>query len=549
MDRPQLKAALLATLGVLFAGLLTAPAGAALSAETMLEPTTVVVIDLQLPQASIEALEDEPDEYVQGTMAVYETDGTPAGVADQPVAPGTITVGIRLKGSLGSFRNLDGKAAFKVKFNEFVKGQKFLGLKKLTLNNMVQDPSMLRESLAYPAFRGAGIPAPNTGYAYVYLNGIDYGVHLNLETMDDVALEKRFGPFADPQHLYEGGPFFDLIAADLHEFEVDEGDDEDLGDLEALIAAAAAATPSFSERLAPVADLEEMRRFWAAERYVGHWDGYSGTNVNNYYLYSDPDGVFQMLPWGTDQTLRFSSLPFVGAGGILFEQCLAEQACEAAYLEDLEAVAASTTALDLKPLAKALAAQLAPWQAQEITESERAPFGAKTIAAEVGKTLEFIARRPGALAKWLESGELPEEPEEGEEDDEGEGGEGGKPVFGPPQADRPSAPPPAVSTRLGLDRSQLGRGLLIARPAVSAAGMISLLGEVGPAESRRRACATGPKQVAAGEPILHCRLGGAVRARLATGPLSLRLTVSLYPDPGGPAHDVTRLVRLPRQAS
>lgn len=542
MDRAQLRAALLGALAVLFGGVLTAPAGAALSAETLLEPTTVVVIDLELPQDSVEALEAEPDEYVEATMALYETDGTPAGVAADPVAPGPITVGVRLKGSTGSFQGLDGKAAFKVKFNEFVKGQKFLGLKKLTLNNMVQDGSMLRESLVYPAFRAAGVPAPHTGYAYVYLNGIDYGMHLNLETFDDLALEKRFGEFDDPQHLYEGGPHFDVTAEDLDEFEVDEGDEEELGDLEALIAAADADAPSFSSRMLPVADLEEMRRFWAAERYLGHWDGYSGQNVNNYYLFSDPEGVFQMLPWGTDQTLRFWGFPFVGAGGLLFEDCLAEEACMEAYREDLEAVAESTTALDLVPRAEALAAQLAPWQAKEIAESEREIFGAKTIAHEVGRTIEFLERRQAALVTWLETGELPVEPEPEPEPEPEE------PAV-PPDRDRP-APPlvPAVSTRLGLDRSQLGRGLLIARPEVSAAGAISLLAEFGPPQAPRRACAAAPKRIPAGGTVLHCRLTEAARTRLARGPFSLRLTVSHRPAGGGPSDDVTRLVRLPRQA-
>ncbi|MDX6622147.1 MAG: hypothetical protein QOE75_79 [Solirubrobacterales bacterium] len=539
MDRAQLKPALLATLALLFGGVLTAPAGAALSAETLLEPTTVVVVDLQLPQPSVEALEAEPDEYVQGTMALYETDGTPAGIAPDPVVPGPITVGVRLKGSTGSFRDLHGKAAFKVKFNEFVKGQKFLGLKKLTLNNMVQDASMLHESLVYPAFRAAGIPAPHTGYAYVYVNGVDYGMHLNLETMDDLALEKRFGEFDDPQHLYEGGPFFDVTAADLAKFEVDEGDEEELGDLEALIAAAAADSPSFSSRIAPVADLDEMRRFWAAERYLGHWDGYSGLNVNNYYLYGDPEGVFQMLPWGTDQTLQLWSYPFTGNGGLLFDQCLAEEACLAAYLEDLEAVAESTSALALTPRAEALAAQLAPWQAQEIAESERELFGASAIAAGIDQLLEFLDRRPGVLAKWLDSGEPPAEPDPEEEE----------PAVEPPKREQPAPPdPPAVSTRLGLDRSQLGRGLLIARPAVSAAGTISLLAELGTPEGRRRACAAAPKQVGAGGAVLRCRLTDGVRSRLARGPLGLQLTVSHQPAGGGPAHDVTRLVRLPRQA-
>ena len=87
-----------------------------------------------------------PTEYYDATFSLTTAGGT----------YGPLAVGVRLKGGLGSFRPLAGKAAFKVKFNHSVAGQRFLGLKKLTLNNMVQDKSMIHETLAYaPSERSA----------------------------------------------------------------------------------------------------------------------------------------------------------------------------------------------------------------------------------------------------------------------------------------------------------------------------------------------------------------------------------------------------------
>src|SRR6185369_3124743 len=116
-----------------------------------------------------------------------------------------LTVGIELKGNLGSLRRVSEKAAFKIKFNKYVKGQSFLGLEKMTLNNMVQDPSMVHETTTYQAFHDMGVPAPHTGFAYLTVNGKSYGMHLNIETQDAQSLENEFGvPFAAPQHLYSG---------------------------------------------------------------------------------------------------------------------------------------------------------------------------------------------------------------------------------------------------------------------------------------------------------------------------------------------------------
>ena len=178
--------------------LLPAVAAADDPAAALYQPNRVDVIKLIVDPTELAKLEAEPDEYVKGTFSLAETNGTPAGVgAFSPPR----NVEVRLKGD-ASFKDLSGKAAFKLKFGE---AEAFMGLRKMTLNNMVEDPSMIHETLSYAAFGAAGVPAPRTSFAYVEVNGLDYGLHLDLETLDKIALEKRFGPFKKPpQHLYEG---------------------------------------------------------------------------------------------------------------------------------------------------------------------------------------------------------------------------------------------------------------------------------------------------------------------------------------------------------
>src|SRR6476646_6107331 len=267
----------------------------------LFDPGRMHVIKLSLPQKSWDALEEDRDKYQPGTFSLAETDGTPDGVG--PFSP-SVDIKVKLQGS-ASYRPLTDKSAFKIKFE----AAPFRGLRTMTLNNMVEDRSMIHETLAYTAFRGAGVPASRTGYAYVYVNGKDFGIHLNIEAFDEVALERIFGSF-DPeiQHLYEGENAADVHPGGAGQFEVDEGDDEDLGDLEALIAAVNSSGPTpWAERVAAAADLEEMTRMWATEKYIGQWDGYAGQQgdswlPNNYYLYSSPSGRFQMLPWGNDES-------------------------------------------------------------------------------------------------------------------------------------------------------------------------------------------------------------------------------------------------------
>lgn len=376
------------------------------AAAGMYRPDTVDVVYLTLPPASITALNADPDEYVEGTFSLAETDGTPTGVG----APSTpITVEIRLKGQLGSARSLAQKAAFKIKFPK--KGP-FQGLRKMTLNNMVQDASSIHEALTYRAFRAAGVDASRTGYAYVYVNGTDYGLHLNLENVDDIAVEKRIGDF---EHVYEGaygvdvqtapGPTPAEVSTTAEAFEIDEGDEDDLGDLEALIASVnSAAGGDWSRRVEALADLKQMTRMWAVEKYAGHWDGYSGIasgayQPNNYYLQSDAEGWFRLLPWGVDQTWQ-DHLGFDGDAGVLFDRCLADDSCAAMYRRSLREAGEAIDAAELDDLAVDLAALVQPWVTKEQANS-RHEYSLAQFQNEVQGTRNFLASRSGELAAWL----------------------------------------------------------------------------------------------------------------------------------------------------
>jgi hypothetical protein len=288
-----------------------------------------------------------------------------------------------------------------------VPGQRFLGLKTLTLNNMVQDRSMIHEFLAYEVFRSAGVAASRTGYVYVRVNDQDYGLYLNLETLDDVMLPRWY---ESTHHLYEGEPLYedlphceaaiDVSPGNAGAFSVEEGDEGDLTDLEALIAAVNG-DGDFSNRVQSVADLRQLTRMWAVEKYIGHWDGYAGPvpacdQPNNYYLHSDSAGLFTMLPWGTDQTWD-RRLPFDGNAALMFNECLNDASCFALYVDAVRDVRSLIGGLDLDSRAASTAALLAPWQEQD----PRREYSLEDIQTAVGATRDFLAVRPSDADAWL----------------------------------------------------------------------------------------------------------------------------------------------------
>lgn len=537
IDRAFARLIVVAALACCLGMLALLPAtGAADDAEAVYDSGTVSVIDLQLPPAAIEALKADPEgAYQKGTFSFAQSDGSPDGVGPFS-APQEVEV--RLKGS-ASFRPLTGKAAFKFKFP---KSGPFRGLRKMTLNNMVEDPSMTHETLAFALHRALGVPAARTGFAYLTINGVHYGLYLDVENYDNVAMAKKLGAFdGDVQHVYEGENGADLKPELVGDFEVDEGPDA-ISDLEDLAAAVNEAGPEpWSTVVGPHADLEEMTRMWAAEKYSGQFDGYAGgpgsDHPNNYFLATGPDSLFRMLPWGQDETWKEDNhLPFDGPAGLMFEKCLADSGCEAAYVGALEDVQVTVPQLKLDTLAVCTAEMLAPWQRIEEEESTRFEYDAGEIADAVAETRTFIASRPDELADFLgDAG--PAQP---------------APVDSCP-AEEPEVPlvtslvqmGPLTEQRVAAKAGTLGR---IARKGkrlqVSvfspAAGPLKLTARI--AGRRGALVCSSRTTVGAGTSTLPCRLSRAAVEALEEGPLRLVVSVRIPTDP----EPLTRRAHLPR---
>ena len=354
-------------------------------AAALYDPANVAQIDLTVSDEAEQSLLADPSTYVDATFRL-----TVAGLVFGPKP-----AEVRLKGHT-SFRPFDRKAALKVKF---AKANRPFGLKSLTLNNMVQDPSMIRETLGYEVMRAAGVAAPRTGLAYVRVNKQGYGLYLNLETYDDVMLERLF---ATMQHLYEADdPGVDVAPGGASTYEMEEGDEDDRSDLEALIAAANATGGDWSDGMAGVADLDEMTRMWAAEQYIGHWDGYSvrsGPNApSNYYLHSDAAGVFTMLPSGLDQTFDLQH-PFPGSGdGVLVARCLADASCLQSFRANLGEVSAAADAMGIGTRLDVISATVAAWRPC----ADREHAGDARWQAAVTGARAFVRDRRAAVATYL----------------------------------------------------------------------------------------------------------------------------------------------------
>lgn len=303
----------------------------------LFDPLVVNDVNLQLPQSSWNALAADwyqgPDpgqsNQVSWQLATATFQVLRNGV-NETVGP--FQVGVHFKGGWGSRRNWDSKPSFKIKMNFVVPTQRLFGLKELTLNNEVQDASMLHETTAYRLARLAGLQVPRTGYMNVVVNGINYGLHLNIETYNK-QLFKRYG--IPTSHSYEGAYWDDLVIGQYEAMQMHDGDTSNRNDLAAVstINSEASTNAVWYSKITTVVDMKQLVLDWAIERYTEHWDSYSWTIHNNYFVNFDEDSMMTMHPWGMDQTFNGAGVTMLdtNGSGLMFQRCVALEACLGLY--------------------------------------------------------------------------------------------------------------------------------------------------------------------------------------------------------------------------
>lgn len=113
-------------------------------------------------------------------------------------------VGIRGKGntSLSTVASMDSdRYSFKIEFDQYDQTKSYYGLDKLCLNNLIQDSTMMKDYLTYTMMGEFGVNAPLCSFAYITVNGEDWGLYLAVEGIEDGFLTRNYG--TDHGNLYK----------------------------------------------------------------------------------------------------------------------------------------------------------------------------------------------------------------------------------------------------------------------------------------------------------------------------------------------------------
>jgi spore coat protein CotH len=258
-------------------------------------------------------------------------------------------VGIRSRGK-GS--RSGEKPGLLIDTNKYVSNQEFHGLKKLVLDNVIQDASFLHEPLAYQVFEAMGIASPAISYTRLTVNDEFWGVYWLIENIDKNFLAARVGDKEGNLFKYEyledyrftekqGDPrtYLSIFQPETHE------DDPDPTALAEFIRVTNTAPDAgFAATVAPFVDVDKFLTYIAVENAIAGQDGFIGIQgMNNFYIYQFTGQTkFQIIPWDQDTTFVSGNWPVSDRldTNVLTKKLLADPVKKAFYLAQIKAAAA-----------------------------------------------------------------------------------------------------------------------------------------------------------------------------------------------------------------
>ncbi len=138
-------------------------------------------------------------------------------------------IGIRAKGntSLSNVSQMDSdRYSFKLEFDQYDSTKSYYGLDKISLNNIIQDNTYMKDYLVYRMMGEFGVAAPLCSYVYITVNGEDFGLYLAVESIEESFLQRNYGndygELYKPDSMSFGGGRGNGKDFDFSEFENNE---------------------------------------------------------------------------------------------------------------------------------------------------------------------------------------------------------------------------------------------------------------------------------------------------------------------------------------
>ncbi|MCI0364541.1 MAG: CotH kinase family protein [Phycisphaerales bacterium] len=269
------------------------------------DPFNLVTLNLTIDPTDWETVQNDETNDLE-VPAMFWADGE---------AP--ILISVRKKSSQ-AFGEVPGfvKVALKLDINQYVNGQMWHGLRKLSLENG-SDSDVVSEGLAWHLHRmaagpeGYGYSAALASWVRVIINGIDTGLYTSVEQRDKRLLQNRNLWVSDQTWLYKVG--------EKNGFTLEEGGPLDSPTVTELCYSpfadpSSCPTPDLATELPPLVNMDGILTLMAVDSFTANPDAML-THGKNFFFADFTWGGHKRLyfPWDTDSVFTdFNSSIYSG---------------------------------------------------------------------------------------------------------------------------------------------------------------------------------------------------------------------------------------------
>jgi len=206
------------------------------------------------------------------------------------------------------------KPSLKIDFNKYVKGQKLAGVTSINLHNGIFDPTWMNEALAFRLYRDAGVPAPRTAYARVYVTTKGgeanryLGLYILVENVDPTFTESRFkvagGALLKPVTIVP----FRFLSKDWADYNQMYDPKTKLTDADKQHVIAFcdllsnASDQVFEKQIGDFLDLDAFAKYMAVVVWMANPDSVLEQGQNYYVHFNPTTHKYNFLPWDQDHS-------------------------------------------------------------------------------------------------------------------------------------------------------------------------------------------------------------------------------------------------------
>jgi spore coat protein CotH len=325
--------------------------------------------------------------------------------------------GVRSRG--GASRNPT-KLGLRIDFDRYAAGRRFLGLGSIVLDNVWQDPGVIRERAAMVFFQRMGQPAPRESFCRLYINDVYQGVYAIVESVGPAFLSRTLDekdgylfqyqlwtPFHGEYLGDDLEPYKTLFEAETHRLDADTILYSPIRDLFREVNGPDDAV--WRDRVERHIDLKQFVTYVAIETFLSEEDGILGpSGMNNFFLYrSKQDAPHRILPWDKDKVFESIGSPIFQRAdeNELFRRAMAFDDLRTLFLDVLEASARS--AADEEWLEQEIVRSAAV-VAEATYQDERKPFSNEEFDAAITFFIEFARKRPANVLEQVAQARQPQ---------------------------------------------------------------------------------------------------------------------------------------------